>query len=204
MSTVETEQVMVVKTELFRSCGYFQGFSCESEDYLNTLLDPRHTQYRPRDLMESDPGFKQLIPYCIFRHIDSKGQTTVFQYTRGKGQGESRLHSKRSIGIGGHISTIDSDDPSPYDLGMQRELDEEVVIETPFTQRRVGMINDDQTDVGKVHLGVVHLFTCEHPRVTAREVEIIESGFRPVQELMNELDQFESWSQICLEALFSK
>ncbi len=203
MSTVETEQVMVVKTDLFHSCGYFQGFCTDTESYLTTLLDPLNTQYLPRDRMEQDPGFKQLIPYCIFQHVDDEGTTTVFQYTRGKGQGEARLHAKRSVGIGGHISTLDSDDVSPYDLGMQRELEEEVIIDTAFEQRRVGMINDDETEVGKVHLGVVHLFDVAQPKVTAREKEIIESGFRPVKELLQELDGFETWSQICLKAIFA-
>ena len=65
------------------------------------------------------------------------------------------------------------------------------------------MINDDLTEVGKVHLGVVHLFDVERPAVQPREDEIREAGFRPVNELMGELDQFESWSEICLKALFS-
>lgn len=202
MSIVETEQVMVVSTQLFNDCGYFQGFCSETDRYLETLLDPANTQYLPRNQMEQDPGFKQLIPYCIFQFVNEDQSVEVFQYTRGKGQGEKRLHSKRSVGIGGHISTLDAHDESPYDLGMQRELEEEIIIETPFTQKQIGLINDDQTDVGKVHLGVVHLFTVEKPNVSAREDEIIESGFSPVEELMENLDGFESWSQICLAAIY--
>jgi predicted NUDIX family phosphoesterase len=203
MTLVETEQVMVVKTDLFKQCGYFQGFSNAADQYLPTLLDPTHTKYLPRDQMETDPSFKQLIPYCIFQHLDGDGNVHVFQYRRGSGSGETRLLKKRSVGIGGHISTLDADDHSPYDLGMQRELDEEVIIDTPFSQRQVGMINDDENEVGKVHLGVVHLFTVEHPRITARETQIIESGFVPVKQLLNELDDFETWSQISLRALFT-
>ncbi len=202
MSIVETEQVMVVSTQLFNDCGYFQGFCGETDRYLETLLDPANTQYLPRNQMEQDPGFKQLIPYCIFQYVNEDQSVEVFQYTRGKGQGEKRLHSKRSVGIGGHISTLDAHDESPYDLGMQRELEEEVIIETPFTQKRIGLINDDQTEVGKVHLGVVHLFTVEKPKVSAREDEIIESGFSRVEELMENMGGFESWSQICLEAIY--
>ena len=127
MSTVnvETEHVMVVPTQLFHECGYFQGFNSETSQFLPKLLDPKMTQYLPRDAMEEDPSYKQLIPYCIFRYIDADNQPHIFQYVRGKNQGESRLHSKRSIGIGGHISTLDANDASPYELGMQRELDEE-------------------------------------------------------------------------------
>jgi predicted NUDIX family phosphoesterase len=64
------------------------------------------------------------------------------------------------------------------------------------------LINDDETPVGQVHLGVVHLVEVEQPAVRPRETEILDAGFRPVGELLAELDRFESWSQICLRALF--
>lgn len=207
MSTVQTEHVLVVPTELFRQLGYFQGFHADVERYFDELFSPENTSYRPRSDMESDPSFKQLIPYCIFRHTDQAGQQSVFVYTRGNGQGESRLHAKRSVGVGGHISADDGeqgDDIHPYDEGMRRELEEEVVIETAYRQRCVGLINDDETDVGKVHLGVVHIFDVEQPQVKPREAEIIDTGFRPVQELLDDLSGFETWSSICLEALFGK
>jgi predicted NUDIX family phosphoesterase len=155
--------------------------------------------------MEEDPSFKQLIPYVIFRHRDAAGQISVFQYTRGKGQGEGRLHSKRSVGVGGHISIEDrsSDDAVPYSEGMRRELAEEIIVDTPYTEQCVGLINDDETPVGRVHLGVVHIFDVEQPAVRPREAEILEAGFRPVDELLANLDGFETWSQICLRALFA-
>jgi len=204
MSVVQTEHVLVVPTELFHRLGYFQGFTTEVDRYLDELLSPENTTYRSRGEMEEDPDYKQLIPYVIFRHGNASGRETVFQYTRGKGQGEQRLHSKRSIGIGGHISTLDAgNDIGPYHEGMSRELEEEVVIDTAYTENCVGLINDDQTEVGKVHLGVVHLFDVAEPAVRPREGEIIEAGFRPVDELLADLARFESWSQICLEALFA-
>ena len=200
MSMVETEQVMVVPTALFHECGHFQGFCPDTEKYLTVLLDPLHTEYRPRGEMETDPSFKQLIPYCIFRHTAADGTVSVYQYTRGKGQGESRLHSKRSIGIGGHISTLDTGNDSPYQQGMQRELEEEVRIETEFSQACIGLINDDETEVGKVHLGVVHIFDVQTQNVKANEDDIIEDGFVPVSELEANLDRFETWSKICIES----
>jgi predicted NUDIX family phosphoesterase len=198
MSLVQTEQVLVVPTAIFHECGHFQGFSADVDTYLKTLLDPIHTSYRPRSEMETDPSFKQLIPYCIFRHRDADGNVSIFQYTRGKGQGEARLHSKRSIGIGGHISSLDANEDSPYDQGMQRELEEEVQINTPFEQACVGMINDDETEVGKVHLGVVHIFDVAEPNVKSNETDIIESGFTPIKEILSDIESFETWSQICL------
>ncbi|QEG22999.1 phosphoesterase [Mariniblastus fucicola] len=204
MSIVETEQVMVVATAVFHQCGHFQGFSADMDRYLKVLLDPTHTSYRPRDEMESDPSFKQLIPYCIFRHTADDGTVSIYQYTRGKGQGESRLHSKRSIGIGGHISTLDAGEDSPYDQGMQRELEEEVKIETPFEQNCVGLINDDETEVGKVHLGVVHIFDVQTQNVHSNEDDILEDGFVPISDLLADTGRFETWSQICLNSgLFS-
>jgi len=203
MSIVGTERVLVVPTELFHSLGYFQGFTANLDGYLEELLGPENTSYRPRSEMEEDPGHKQLIPYVIFRYTEPSGQTHLFQYTRGTGQGEQRLHSKRSIGIGGHISSDDADEINPYDEGMRRELAEEVIIETTCQERCVGLINDDETEVGKVHLGVVHIFDVESPDVRPRESEIEDARFVPLDELLSDLEGFESWSQICLEALFA-
>ena len=203
MSLVATEHVLVAPTSLFHEVGHFQGFCREVDRYLEVLLDPLHVSYRPRSEMESDPSYKQLIPYVIFRHADAGGES-VFAYTRGKGQGESRLHHKRSVGVGGHISSDDAAlaGDNPYDEGLRRELEEEVIVETKYRTRCVGLINDDETEVGRVHLGVVHLCDVDAPRVRPRESEIIQAGFQPLGELLADLESFETWSQICLEALF--
>ena len=203
MSVVETEKVLVVPTELFHSIGHFQGLNTDTERYFNELLDPRVTAFRPRGEMEEDPSFKQLIPYVIFRHVDDVGVVRLFHYLRGKGQGEKRLHAKRSIGIGGHISSIDAAQSNVYAEGMRRELEEEVHIQTSYTERCVGMLNDDETEVGKVHLGVVHIFDVELPAVTPRESEIHEAEFKTLDELFAVKAEFESWSAICLDALFT-
>ena len=119
----------------------------------------------------------------------------MFQYMRGKGQGEGRLHSKCSIGIGGHISADDERDGTvPYTEGMRRELAEEVHIDTPYREQCVGLINDDQTEVGKVHLGVVHVFDVEHPGVRPREKDILEAGFRPLAAVRENRARLETWS----------
>ncbi len=194
----------MVPTSLFHALGHFQGFSPEADRYLGELLNPRHTSYRPRPEMERDPSFKQLIPYVIFRYIDSQGQPHLFEYTRGKGQGEQRLHSKRSVGIGGHISAIDAAHGDVYAEGMRRELEEEVEIGASYSQRCIGLINDDLTEVGKVHLGVVHLCDISAPAVSPRESDILDAGFRPLDELRSRLDAFETWSRICLEQAFGE
>lgn len=87
---------------------------------------------------------------------------------------------------------------------MQRELDEEVRIESPFSEQLVGLINDDETEVGKVHLGIVHIFDLEEPKVFPAEESIQETGFAQPEQLLDQIDTFETWSQICLQHLFGR
>jgi predicted NUDIX family phosphoesterase len=205
VSTVALEKVLVVPTAVFHELGYFQGFTPDIERYLPRLLEGNQIEYRPRGEMEEDPSFKQLIPYALFRWIDAAGRTQLFEYQRGSGQGERRLHAKRSVGVGGHISSIDASAGHTHHVyreGMRRELEEEVIIETPYDETIAGLINDDETPVGRVHLGVVHLCDVSEPHVRPREADILDGRFRPVEEILPRLDQFESWSQIVVRALF--
>jgi len=199
-TTTPVEHVLVVPTLLFHEIGVFQGFNSDPGRYLKTLLDPVHTIYLARPDAEEDPSYKQLIPYCLFRHGD-----LIFHYTRGTKQGEARLHAKKSVGVGGHISTLDRDSQQEtYLAGMERELDEEVSIETGYRERLIGLLNDDSNDVGKVHLGVVHVFDLDQPQVLPREESMIDAGFAPLSQLVEEIDSFETWSQICLKFLAGK
>jgi len=206
--SVSQEKVLVVPTSLFRSLGYFQGLTSEVSRYFPALLADGQVSFRPRNEVENDPCFKQLIPYMIFSHTDDRGNVSIFQYIRGKGMGEKRLHAKRSVGVGGHISLEDFTETNRnqdlYRTGMLRELEEEVDLRSAYRETCVGMINDDETEVGRVHLGIVHRFELERPELTSRETDLIESGFVPVDELMNDLSGFETWSAISLAALFSK
>jgi predicted NUDIX family phosphoesterase len=205
MTEAWAERVLVVPTAIFHRLGHFQGFSSDVGRYLPELLRSDHVSYRPRTEVEGDPGFKQLIPYVIFCHAGPDGRLSIFQYTRGTGMGEGRLHRKRSIGVGGHISSRDSGGcsaGSPYEEGMRRELEEEVIVEESYRPRCVGLINDDQSDVGRVHLGLVHRADLVRPAVRPRETDIIDSAFRPVEQLLADPSGFETWSQICLSALF--
>lgn len=197
------EEVLVIPESLFNSLGYFSGFQKNVEPYLAELLNPANMQFRRRGIVEDDPTFKQLIPYCILVHKDDTGETHVFQYTRGKGQGEQRLHAKLSIGIGGHISREDAAGSNdPYRTGMSRELTEEVVIESPYTESLAGMIFDDSNDVGRVHLGLVHFLTLELPKAKNREVDLVASGFVPLAQLKANFERLETWSQLCVQNLF--
>jgi predicted NUDIX family phosphoesterase len=189
------ERVLVIPAEVLRRSGPFQGFSPDVERYLPALLDPAHFRYLPRSAAETDPSFKQLIPYVVLRWGEQ-----VFHYTRGHGGGEARLRALRSVGVGGHIcaedGVVSGDD---YRLGMLRELHEEVHLDGPYTEHRIGLINDDRTPVGQVHLGIVHVLDLQGPYVRRREDVLTEDGFAPVAQLIQQVDRFETWSQFLLE-----
>jgi predicted NUDIX family phosphoesterase len=191
----EQEEVLVVPTALFHRLGLFQGFSPEVSRYLPGLLDPAHLCYLPRAAAETDPSFKQLIPYVVLR---CGGR--VYFYTRGSAGTEARLRARRSVGIGGHVSRQDAAGAAdPYRAGLLREVAEEVFLETAYRERALGLINDDSTPVGQVHLGVVHLFDLDEPHVRRREAALVEDGFAPPAELRADLGAFETWSQFLLE-----
>jgi predicted NUDIX family phosphoesterase len=199
MSQKVDERVLVVPSAELDRLGRFQGFSAEADRYITALLVPELMQYRPRSEVEDDPGFKQIIPYVVCRSSDA-----VFCYTRGKSQGEARLHRLRSLGVGGHVSEEDAQGGKSldaYDAAMRRELDEEVDVLSPGLLRRVGLINDDSTPVGQVHLGVVHLFEMERPQVAAREEGLAEAGFLPLSQVLTIQHEFETWSQICIASI---
>ncbi|MFC1477013.1 phosphoesterase [candidate division KSB1 bacterium] len=191
------EYVLVFPAALLHQLGCFNGINPDVDRYLDHILDPANHEYMNRKSAEKDPSFKQLIPYMIIQYRD-----TVFAYRRGKLMGEKRLHGNYSIGIGGHISVKD---PSlfgtTYDDGMKRELSEEVAVKSPYSERRIALINDDSNDVGKVHFGVVHVLTLEKPDVTPKEKSINEAGFWPLPELLERRESFETWSQICIDSL---
>ena len=196
------ERVLVVPGAELDRLGRFQGFSPEAERYLSALLVPEFMDYRPRSLVEDDPSLKQIIPYVIFRSGDA-----VFCYKRGQSQGEARLHRLRSLGVGGHVSEDDARggrDLDAYEAALHRELEEEVAIGSPGTIRRVGLINDDATAVGRVHLGVVHLYELERPDVAAREDGLADAGFLPIEVVRSLRAEFETWSQICLDGVLGE
>jgi predicted NUDIX family phosphoesterase len=161
------------------------------------LLDPAHLSYRPRSEVETDPSFKQLIPYVVLRCGDQ-----VFHYTRGARGTEARLRALRSVGVGGHISDDDSTlFGDPYREGMLREVAEEIYLESEYSERCVGLINDDGNAVGQVHLGIVHVFELKETRARRREQALTKSGFAPLAELRAQRDEFETWSQFVLDAI---
>jgi predicted NUDIX family phosphoesterase len=199
MSQFPPGRVLVVPAAELDRLGRFQGFCGAADRYLDALLVPGLAQFRPRSEVETDPGYKQIIPYVVFRCDGS-----VFCYTRGTSQGEARLHRLRSLGVGGHVDEADADGratAAAYETALRREIDEEVAVAAPVRLRRIGLINDDATPVGQVHLGVVHLYDLDRPEVTPRESGLAEPGFVRLADLPALRPGFETWSQFCIDFL---
>lgn len=193
------ERVLVLPTAHVRAAGAFQGFRRADPADREALLRPAAYQFRPRSEVEADPGFKQLIPYVVLTC-----GSAVFHYRRGAAGTETRLATRRSVGLGGHISEADAaGGADPYRTGLLRELAEEVAIEGRWAERFLGFINDDRTPVGSAHLGVVHLFELERTDVRPREAAVAAAGFAPLDELLAARGEFETWSQFVLDELRS-
>src|SRR5438445_10616247 len=148
------ERVLCFERKLLEELGAFQGLSLEIEKYLPVVSSSSQLLYLNRSDAEQDKRYKQLIPYVL---IICQGR--ILRYRRGRGGQETRLHGLYSVGIGGHISEEDhglfSSGPG-YQEGMRRELMEEVAIDE-VKEASVAVVNDDSTDVGQVHFGVVHV-----------------------------------------------
>src|ERR1700760_509224 len=138
------ENILVIKRELFDRLGDFHGLNFDVARYLKAILSRGNNFFLPRAKAETDPTHKQIIPYVLIAHANK-----VLHYVRGKKAGEQRLVAKGSIGIGGHLNDTDESlfawDEEAYRAGVQREVNEEIRIETTFDDRIVALLNDDST-----------------------------------------------------------
>jgi len=194
------ENVLVVRRSLLDQLGNFHGLNFEPEKYLAALLSRGNNFFSPRVQAEDDPTYKQIIPYALLAF-----EKKVLYYVRGKKAGEQRLVAKGSIGIGGHMNETDESlfalDEQAYRAGVEREVNEEIKIDTQFEDRIVALLNDDTTEVGRVHLGIVHVFDLAEQKVEKREAMITNLAFLTRAELMARRESLESWSQICVDSL---
>ena len=198
----QEEQVLVIKREVFDKIGTFHGLMFDVERYLEKIFAPGVCSFMQRSLAEKNPSFKQLIPYVIMGY-DGK----YLNYVRGKRAGETRLVSKRSIGIGGHINPVDAMSMfntnfyHTYLDAVQREVAEEVNVDTTYADKIVALLNDDTNEVGQVHLGVVHFWNLNEPKVERKEQMITQMSFMSPAELNEVKDSMETWSALCLDGL---
>src|SRR5438874_12607883 len=170
-----SENILVVKRSLFDELGAFQGLNFEPQRYLGALLSRGNNFFLPRAAAEQDPAHKQIIPYAIIAHRDR-----VLYYVRGKKAGEQRLVAKGSIGIGGHMNdsgeSLFACDEEAYRAGVEREVNEEIRIETTFDDHIVALLNDESTEAGRVNLGVGHVSNPAEPNGQKRQATISTPG----------------------------
>jgi predicted NUDIX family phosphoesterase len=159
-----------------------------------------------RAYAERTPTLKQVIPYSII--VCAEPEIRVLLVRRLKTGGESRLHDKYSIGIGGHINPEDLDGAAfaarnPIDAGTRREIAEELAVSGEYDIQRLGLLNDDSNPVGAVHVGVVQVVRVRGS-VEIRERNQLEGRLVPSEELSALLAQganFETWSRLLIPTL---
>ncbi len=194
------ERVLCFERKLLDELGLFQGLRLDVEKYLPVVTSPSRLVYLNRSDAELDKRYKQLIPYVL---LICNGR--ILRYRRGRGGQETRLHGLYSVGIGGHISEEDhglfSTGPG-YHEGMRRELMEEVAIDEG-KESTVAVINDDSTEVGCVHFGVVHVMHVPNETIVGRRSGIVGPEFIPIVEAVKDPSGYESWSHFCLQHLDS-
>jgi predicted NUDIX family phosphoesterase len=171
----------------------WRGVLTDRERLLATLaLIAAHGRFEARPAMEDDPSYKQVIPYLVLRDA-----ARWFLMRRTKAGGDVRLHDRWSIGIGGHLN------PGDRDLlgGLRREWAEELVADFVPAFRPVGLLNDDETAVGSVHIGVVYVADAAGRPVAIRETDKLSGSFATTPEVAAVRDRMESWSELAFDAL---
>jgi predicted NUDIX family phosphoesterase len=185
------EQVLVVARDLVPDAADWYGLRrADLSAFLGVV--EREGRYAPRAAMEIDPTFKQIIPYLVLRDGDR-----YFLMRRTRAGVDQRLHDRWSIGVGGHLN------PGDDGLlgGLRREWREELEadFEPPFEP--LALLNDDTTDVGAVHLGVVFVADAAGRAVAVREREKLAGGFASAEEVAAVNEDLETWSRLVFEAL---
>lgn len=190
-----SESILVVRREYLAP--YLTedfGLITEGVEEIVHVIEAHH-EFRPRPEMETDPAYKQIIPYVL---VTRGAEAFVMQ--RLKKGGEQRLHGLLSLGVGGHIDPVDEAGGSALTAGLRREVDEEVAVERAASLTPLGVINNDRDEVGRVHLGFLFRLEAEGA-VTVRETEKLSGSFMPIAALPALRDKMEGWSQIALEVL---
>jgi len=185
------EQVYVVARSAVPDGADWYGLRTDGLDRFVAALE-RVGRYAPRELMERDPTFKQVIPYLVLRD-----GARYFLMQRTRAGGDTRLHGRYSIGIGGHIN------PGDHGLlgGLEREWHEELVAAFVPDVRLVALLNDDTTDVGAVHLGAVYVADAAGRPITIRETDKLTGAFVEPALVEAVADELETWSRLVFEFL---
>lgn len=183
------ELVFVVPRSAVPDGAGWYGMRTEGLDAFVEALE-RDGRHEPRAAMESDPSFKQVIPYLVLRD-----GSRYFLMQRTAAGGDSRLHHRYSIGVGGHLNPGDGGILG----GLRREWDEELVADFYPAFSLVAMLNDDTTPVGAVHLGAVFVADVAGRPVEIRETEKLSGAFAESADVASVVDRMETWSRLCFE-----
>ena len=193
------EQVLVVPTaDVVAAIGGgvpWHGIRDAGEDDLGALIR-RSGEFRSRAGMEADETWKQVIPYPILRDGDA-----WFLMRRTKAGGDARLHDRFSIGVGGHVNPGDGGLDGDLAPALRREWREELEVDFVPEFRFVGLLNDDTTAVGRVHVGLVYEGDAAGRPVAIRETEKLSGSFVPASEVAAVMDRMETWSRLAFEFL---
>jgi predicted NUDIX family phosphoesterase len=188
---MSAEQVYVVPRDAVMDADAWHGVRTAGVSELLDVIG-QLGRFEPREAMEHDPGFKQVIPYLVLRD-----GARYFLMRRSRGGGDDRLHERHSIGVGGHVNPGDRD----LDGGLRREWAEELEADFVPEFRLVGLLNDDTTDVGAVHLGVVYVADAAGRAVNIRETDKLTGRFVDPGEVAAVAEQLETWSRLVFEQL---
>ncbi|HEX3266248.1 MAG TPA: hypothetical protein VHR16_11325 [Candidatus Limnocylindrales bacterium] len=189
----EIEQVLVIPRASIMGDPGWLGIRSDAEEIAAFEgLVAREGEFRPRPAMEVDRSWKQVIPYLVLRDGER-----YFLMRRTKAGGDARLHDRHSIGVGGHLN------PGDRDLagGLRREWREEVRADFEPEFQLIGLLNDDSTDVGSVHVGAVYVAEAAGRPVVIRETEKLEGRFATREEVAEVVDRMETWSALVFEHL---
>jgi predicted NUDIX family phosphoesterase len=185
------ELVLVVPRDAVVDGPGWTGVRTDGIDAFHAALEAT-SRFEPRAAMEEDPSFKQVIPYLVLRDGER-----YFLMRRTRAGGDARLHDRWSIGVGGHLNPGDGD----LEGGLRREWDEEVVADFVPAFRLVGLLNDDTTAVGRVHLGAVYVADAGGRDVAIRETDKLSGAFADPAEVAAVADDLETWSRLVFEFL---
>lgn len=171
------------------------GLDNQSWKVTESDLNRLNYQFIPRSEAEENFEYKQLIPYAIVKNKEGK----IFIYQRCGS--EKRLANLFSVGIGGHVNDKDGGDCLFSILlnGLKREFEEEIGVSLNDCQIKfLGMINEEQTEVGHCHTGIVFQITLNSESLQF-DSEIGNPQWKDPNSL--DLSKFELWSSLALKLM---
>lgn len=196
--------IACVSASLLDTLGWFEGVV--TDERYHAITNKANWSYRIRDQVEHDASWKQLIPYILLRlkNVEALGPDKFLTYQRGREGGEQRLHSKLSLGVGGHVEVSDDNgEPGPQVLlaTAMRELREELNFDGVAQLHAAGYLYHAGDAVSRVHLGVVYVLDTQQKVISSRIPELRSLSWMTLHGLQEQRDRLEAWSQHCLDWL---